>query len=225
MRALWVDCGVIASTASRVDVDHDQVECAAEDIARKAARMASLWRAVKAAVDECSAAARAGDWNVAWQQHGRLWKRCCDCHVETWSPGRRGISPRIIEVWRSAGTAAVETPWRAITEPTDPAASGARVRRQMQALAAHAATVREGLDAEDAEKVVAGAEGLGAPVALELKAWTEIENAARQIQLRAQGRASDQTRQLYERLTAACTGCHARSVATERNLLAPVAWK
>jgi len=120
MRQMWVDCGVILSVAAPggTQIDHERVECAAEDIARKAQRMAGLWQACLDSLEGCADEARQGDWDAAWQHHGRLWKRCCDCHVDTWAPIRRGVSPGSIDGWREGKAAKlIELPKGALQTP------------------------------------------------------------------------------------------------------------
>jgi hypothetical protein len=227
MRGMWVDCGVILSVAAPggTQIDHERVECAAEAIHRKATHIRSLWQAVLESSDACEASAKQGEWDYAWQHHTRIWKRCCDCHVATWTPERRGISAANIDAWRQGalkGAPAIPDGGLRSNEqgPADPP-----VRKMMQQLNTQTTAMRDALDAESAEKLAAPAAEVRRIISGHIAAWTAIADNARKLQKLAQGKASEDGRDLYNAMTGQCSQCHATSVTTPRDFLSPPVWK
>jgi len=225
MRAMWADCSVVANQASRPAPDFDRIECAAEDIVRKSERFAALWAAVQGPAARCATQAAAGEWDRAWQQHVRLWKACCDCHVAVWSPARQGLTFAALETWAAAGTAAVETPW--IEDPVIAAVrqTPAAVQQQMKQLNEQTVQIRTALDGEAAATVAKAAEAIDRVAAKQAAAWRAIAAEARAIQRLAEGRSVDQVQGLYGRLRERCVACHAKGVRDGRAILDPLEWK
>lgn len=227
MRSMWVDCGIILSVAAPQgsQIDHDRVECAAEDIARKATRMVELWTTVRDAVDGCESSAKTGEWDAAWQLHGRIWKRCCDCHVETWTASRRGVSIAALAGWRVSDPEVSRTlPKGALGSP-DNGPSDPPVKEQMRMLATATTAMRTALDGESAADVAKAAATSRALIDEDVRVWEVIAAKARAIQELAQGRASEDAATLYGEMTAQCTACHARYVTSPHDQLAPPTWK
>ena len=133
MRAMWIDCGTIASQSIQPETaDLASIECAADDIARKADQAADFWQAVKEANLACSGAGKRGDWDQASEKHHRIWKTCSDCHVENWRLQTRGFKSDTVEAWR--GGYRKDVPWNSAYSDGLNAAPKENFHRGMRAL-------------------------------------------------------------------------------------------
>lgn len=224
MRAMWISAGVIAQHAGKPEqADWDSVECAGDDIARKAAMMAGFWEQVRDAAKGMAGGANAGDWDAVASHNHKLWKGCCDCHVENWSPELRAFTPGVLQTWRQQG-ATPDAPWGAVMAerlnkpPREPYVAVMRTLNDT-AWAAGAAT-----NDRNKARLLAETKAIYTEADAAAQTWRKLERTGRNISALAAQENAAGIRLEYNSLSAQCIACHAAQVATARELLNPPAW-
>jgi hypothetical protein len=226
MRAMWIDCANVLHFANDPTLAHlDSIECAGEDLARKAERYASFWTQVEEAVGETAAAARDGAWPEAARRYGRIWKACCDCHVEAWPLELRSYTPTILRTWVEGVRVTAEVEWgdlyerRLAARPSNPLREHMRRLNELTLRMADHIDSREGVPVAEAATLIATlAEESG-------ELWWGIHDRGRAIQAAAEEGRVRVLKPLYRALREQCVRCHAMSLIGTRPLLDPPAWK
>ena len=224
MRAMWLSAGVIAQHGSAPErADWDSVECAGDDIARKAALMAGFWEQVRDAAKGIATSANSGNWDAAADHNHRLWKGCCDCHVENWAPEVRAFTPEVLALWRENG-ATPDAPWgdamarRLQAPPREPYVA------IMRDLNERAWAAGNGINARDKAVILDQTKTIHDEAERSARAWRDLERRGRRIAELARLEQPATLRVEYDALASACTNCHAQQVAGARELLNPPRW-
>jgi hypothetical protein len=225
MRALWAECGMIVySGAHHREGRADSAIHAADSIARKALRLASLWRSVSRAALGVSKAAKTQKWEAANEQYAAAGDACCDCHVESWPLTLRGYTPAVVEMWRKEG-ASGNAPWVAALAARlkeKPKNSFAVYMREIDDLVSD---MQSAISNQDSPAADAAAIALWKAAEAEYTAWNDLQTIARAISAAA-GRGDATAMQLeYGRMRNACITCHAAQAKEERELLHPPKWE
>jgi len=85
-------------------------------------------------------------------------------------------------------------------------------------------TVRAGINERVSEWVAEAGGKVQARADARAEMWHAIRDIARTIRPLAEDGAWDRIREPYADLSARCAACHAQSVSTPRDFLAPAAW-
>ena len=226
MRAMWVECGIIVLNADESNQgDGDSIECAADNIARKASRLSGLWRTLANCSLDTGRSAKTGEWDKSSEHYGRIWKSCCDCHVENWPLSLRGFTPAVVDAWLAKNSALADAPWsgayakRLQEPPKTPLAV------MMRGLNDQASELEAGLQAQDGARADKAAREIWAIADAQSNIWGKLQAHARSIQAAAQRGDLAAIKPTFAKLAAECAGCHAAQVADARSILNPLPWK
>ncbi len=227
MRAMWLDCGAVLSAARDPSgTAADEIECAARDVVRKAARAEALWRAVESEAGRLALAARWEPRERAADRRERLSTACCDCHVEYW-PGRlRGMAPETLRAWERGTAAHTDGADGADGEEAPPLAPDPNpVQEEMRDLLAALSDFDSRLGAGDADGAATVAGSVERRCRERAEAWAALRAAAEALTERARADPTGSFRAPYEAMAGRCTSCHATSVRDRREPLDPPQWR
>ena len=225
MRALWIDCANIVHFAHDPERAHfDSIECAGEDLARKAGRYAGFWDAVETAAEKTSAAARTGAWDQAGAAYAGVWKACCDCHVETWPLALRGYSAVILRSWVDTGKVQAEVTWTTAYDDRLRATPLGPFHERMQKLDDWARTMADGLTERDPSAVAESATFMVTQLEAERDYWWSIHDRGKALQQAAAKGRLGVIKSLYAGIANTCHDCHVLSVTGDRKPLDPPPW-
>lgn len=226
MRALWIDgANVLHFTSDPTGAHLDSVECAGEDLARKAGRYAAFWQQVEDAAGAATTAARAGAWDDAAHRYGRIWKACCDCHVDTWPLALRSYTPEILQTWVEGKQVTAAVRWGDAYERRQEQRPATPLHERMRRLNALTQRMAVQIDSRDGVAVAEAATLINALAEEGGEIWWEIHDRGKAIQAAAEAGRVRVIRSLYRALREECVRCHAMSLIGDRPLLDPPLWR
>lgn len=105
MRRFWVDMGLIVANSARPEVaDMAELESAADDLERRAARFAGYWKDVRDGASASIKSARAENWEGVLADLDKTHHACGSCHFEFWTQAARGYLPATLKGWQDNNT-------------------------------------------------------------------------------------------------------------------------
>jgi len=226
MRSMWIDCANIVHFANDPELAHlDSIDCAGEDLARKAGRYGSFWQDVETSAEAASEAARDGEWNQAWRHCRRIWKACCDCHVEAWPLRLRSYTAEILDRWVTTGDVAGVTRWSSVYADRLQARPRSPFHERMHRLNDHAFRIASGLESKQGVTVAESCTMMTNLVGQQSELWWAIHDRGKAIQEAAANGKHRVLKPLYRELREACVNCHAMSIIGKPLLLNPPEWR
>lgn len=226
MRSMWIDCANIVHFANDPELAHlDSIECAGEDLARKAGRYGAFWQGVETSAQAVSEAARGGEWDAARRHYRRIWKACCDCHVEAWPLRLRSYTAEILDRWVTTGDVAGTAKWSSVYADRLEARPRSPFHERMHRLNDQAYRIASGLDSRQSVTIAESCTMMTNLVEQLSEPWWAIHDCGKAIQEAAENGKHRVLKPLYRELREACVNCHAMSIIGNRRLLNPPEWR